>query len=344
MSANFMTIALTSVTSAAIGGLIVAGTVNLQDTTPGTAQTGHTNITGYALAGRFGSGVSPTLAKVQVKETGPLQGVRSETNSGVAVFGKSTATTGLGAGGYFTTSSVGGRGVVAESLSTTGASVGGLFYNYSTTGGTGVWGKHTGTSGNAVGVLGETASPNGKGGYFANSSSGTNVSLAGDTTNAVVAKGDIKRSYGANYFSAVPVAYGWVRATGDIEAGTGNFTVTKVGTGIYDIAINGVSWDIFDGDVSVAVALSPHNYFCASEGGAANTCEIRTRLHDGTAVDGQFHFVAYSKTNSAARPLLPDTRGLTQSAWAEKYPAEAARHKAKLQAWRKGLEQNPGPR
>jgi len=105
--------------------------VELQAATPGTQQTGHLNLSGYVLAGRVGLGISPTLARLQIDEPGGLQGVRSITQTGVAVYGQSKATSGLGAGGYFTSASPTGRAVVGENTSATGATVSGLFYNRS---------------------------------------------------------------------------------------------------------------------------------------------------------------------------------------------------------------------
>ncbi|MBS1723765.1 MAG: hypothetical protein JSS66_12525 [Armatimonadetes bacterium] len=178
---------LTTIGISALTGALAAGAVSmvsyveLQASTPGSQQVGHSNISGYSLASRFGAGVSPTLARVQINETGTAQGVRSITNSGVAVYGQSTATVGLGAGGYFTSASGGGRALVAEQLSTSGSTVGGLFYSRSSTG-TACWGKATATTGANSGVFGESPSVDGFGVRATNTSgdgtaiSATNVS------------------------------------------------------------------------------------------------------------------------------------------------------------------------
>lgn len=137
--------------------------VELQAASPGTQQTGHMNLSGYVLAGRVGLGVSPTLARLQIDEPGSLQGVRSITQTGVAVYGQSKATSGLGAGGYFTSASPGGRAIVGENTSATGATVSGLFYN-SSHDGIALWGRPTATnSGTSIGVFGETGTWNGCG-------------------------------------------------------------------------------------------------------------------------------------------------------------------------------------
>lgn len=153
---------LLSVSASAVASAVVApfaASVSLQATSPGIAEVGHSNITGNALAGKFGAGTAPTLARVQVSDSGALQGVRANTASGVSVYGANSAATGLGAGGYFTSSSVGGRAMVAEQLSTTGNTVGGLFYNRSTSGGVALWGKHIGVSGATTGISGKSLRP-----------------------------------------------------------------------------------------------------------------------------------------------------------------------------------------
>ncbi len=164
------TIAISAISGAAAAGMVAVSFVELQPTTPGTAQTGHLNITGYALADRVGLNTSPTLARVQINETGGLQGLRSITGTGVAVYGQSNAATGLGAGGYFTSSSAGGRALVAEQYSTSGNTVGGLFFSRSTSG-TAAYGRAIAVTGANTGVLGETLSPGGAGVRALNSSS-----------------------------------------------------------------------------------------------------------------------------------------------------------------------------
>lgn len=171
---TFSTIAISALTGAAAAGAVVAVSfVELQAGSPGTPQTGHLNISGYALAGRVGVGVNPTLARVEVNEGGTLQGVRALTQTGVAIYGQSNATTGLGAGGYFTSSSAGGRALVAEQYSTSGPTVGGLFYSRSSAGIAG-YGKAISLTGTPTGLLGETLANGGVGVKAVNNSSGNN--------------------------------------------------------------------------------------------------------------------------------------------------------------------------
>ncbi|MGE0002006.1 MAG: hypothetical protein AB7T05_08065, partial [Fimbriimonadaceae bacterium] len=304
MNLNTITMLGAGVLGGAVaGGIAAAGFVNLQDVTPGTAQTGHTNISGYSLAGRFGSGVSPTLARVQVKETGALQGVRAESGSGVAVFGKSTAASGLGAGGYFTTSSVGGRGIVGDALSGTGNTVGGLFYNRSTGGGVGVWGRAIG-GGTATGVFGEVTSANGTALAATNSGSGNRLT-AGTANDALQTVGALPRhQYAANQAGAmVPIAYGIFNVAGGNFYGTPNWTSTKPGTGQYDIDVTGVS---FNRNAAVIVASS------YGSGGAeiatiddptTGDFRIEIRNDTGALIDSAGYFVVYRLAGLGAFPF-----------------------------------------
>ncbi|MGE0001018.1 MAG: hypothetical protein AB7T05_02980, partial [Fimbriimonadaceae bacterium] len=304
MTLNMVAVAgVAAATGAVAGGIAAAGFVNLQDVTPGTAQTGHTNISGYSLAGRFGSGVSPTLARVQVKETGTLQGVRSESGSGVAVFGKSTAASGLGAGGYFTTSSVGGRGIVGDALSGTGNTVGGLFYNRSTGGGVGVWGRAIG-AGTATGVFGEVTSANGTALAATNGGSGNRLT-AGTANDSLQTVGALPRhQYAANQAGAmVPIAYGIFDSIGGNFYGTPNWTGTNPGTGQYDIDIAGSA---FSRNTCVVVASSYGSggvEVATIEDPTSGDFRIAIRNEAGTLIGSAGYFVVYRLAGLGAFPF-----------------------------------------
>lgn len=186
------TILISALTGAASSAAVLfAGSVALQDVTPGVTETGHTNISGYSLAGRFGAGVSPTLAKVQVQATGSLQGVRSLSETGVAVYGQSNATTGVGAGGYFTSKSDGGRAAIVDQLSPTGNTIG-LFANAVSPNGFGVHGR-----GKSRGVFGETSGSSGAGVYGV-STGGSQQTSAGFFEAAGLSPGIICRTNNGN--------------------------------------------------------------------------------------------------------------------------------------------------
>lgn len=353
MNINIPTLVAAVAASSATSAIVAAGFVNLQDSTPGTAQTGHTNISGYSLAGRFGAGVSPTLARMQVKETGGLQGVRAESGTGVAVFGKSTAGTGLGAGGYFTTSSIGGRGIVGDALSSTGNTVGGLFYNRSTGGGVGVWGRAIGTGGTATGVFGETLSANGTALAATNSGSG-NTMTAGTSTDSLKTVGDLPRhDYGDTVAAMVPVAYGFAAgATGlPFHIGSGNWTGSKPATGTYDIDISGItlSAGFF---VVVATAFDGNGQEVVAQGSPASG-DVRLVVRDVVAnavEDSDFQFVVYRTSNVIAGPPQPGEPGRPREldrygdyeTWQKRDPKGFESWRKKYVAWqREQMRSNP---
>ncbi|MBL8065116.1 MAG: hypothetical protein JNM34_04570 [Chthonomonadaceae bacterium] len=163
--------------------------VRLQSATPGTAQTGHANITGTAIAGQFiggGGGLANVNANLLdgLDSTSFLQGVpnplsltssplggpvvsgsNGSTGTGSSgVRGASTAATGVTYGVFGTNSSTSGRGVFGESTAATGLSYGGRFESDSTTG-RGVYGLANSTTGFAYGVLGQSQSSTGRGVY-----------------------------------------------------------------------------------------------------------------------------------------------------------------------------------
>jgi len=386
-----------SVATVAVSLPMAVDFVTLQASSPGTPDTGHINVSGNIVAGRIGVNDNPGLARVQIKEMGGLQALRSISGTGVAVYGQSNATTGLGAGGYFTSASAGGRAVVGEQMSATGNTVGGLFFTHSANG-VGVWGRHnqgTGTSagvfgetlstsGDAVGVLGQVTSTapggfsagvrgvnNGTGangvgvygsqngggygvfghteqgvgafgdsatgygtvgtvgsgiaGYFANGT-GPLVALGLDGTTAVQAKGDIRRDYGGLNFNCVPMAYGWIGFDGQVKSGTGNFTVNKSGTGVYDVTIGSASYSVLNGDVATATPLSNEGDFVQTTSIAGN---LRFRTYSGgVAADAGVLFVAYLRSTGTLGPKLPDTGGLEDSVWARRNPKAAAKYMA----------------
>ncbi len=149
-------------------GVAFQGSVNLQATTPGTAQTGHSNITGTAKAGIM-VGYSNT-------PTGIAFGgdFRSVSTSGRGVLGNASATTGATYGGLFQSFSNAGRGVAGIAQNLTGNTYGGFFSSLSVAG-FGVYGQATAGSGATYGVYGKATSPTGFGIYSEGNMSATGV-------------------------------------------------------------------------------------------------------------------------------------------------------------------------
>ncbi len=145
---------LLAATAVVGAGVAFQGSVNLQATTPGTPQTGHSNITGTAKAGIM-VGYSST-------PTGIAFGgdFRSASTSGRGVLGNASATSGVTYGGLFQSFSTTGRGIAGIAVATSGFTVGGFFTTNSPTG-KGIQGSSNATTGLNYGVYGRNLSPGG---------------------------------------------------------------------------------------------------------------------------------------------------------------------------------------
>lgn len=339
MFGNIVVSALSGATAA--GAVVFAGSVALQDASPGTTETGHSHISGYALAGRFGANVSPTLARVQVNETGTLQGVRSITTTGVAVYGQSNATTGLGAGGYFTSASAGGRAVVAEQFSATGNTVGGLFKSNSTAG-TGLWGRAP-ASGPTTGIYGEVASATGIAIRAQNTGTGRTVDLAGPNGAVYVGTGMLTKKYDVNPVGAIPIAYGAVNNNGTVGGGSGNFTVSRSAAGIYQVTVTGENYFY---NTHPTVLTGSINTRCnVVHGSSAGKLYVEAYDHAGVLTDDFFTFVMYKTVPDAMYPRVPNHGFKHDMEWAVKRPREFAAHTAKCRdAERAALSGSVSPR
>ncbi len=150
--------ALLAATVVVGGAVAFQGSVNLQATTPGSPQTGHSNITGTSRAGSM-VGYSNT-------PTGIAFGgdFRTVSTSGRGVLGNASATSGVTYGGLFQSFSTTGRGIAGIAVATSGFSVGGFFTTNSPDG-KGVQGSSNAVTGLNYGVYGRNLSPAGYGVY-----------------------------------------------------------------------------------------------------------------------------------------------------------------------------------
>ncbi len=136
--------------------------VQLQPTTPGTAQIGHANVTGRIKA-----------SSVHVSDPTP---------TGQAIVGSATSTTGANFGGFFRSDSVLGRALYGRASATSGTTHG-VWGQADSPGGRGVTGVVAATTGNATGVWGQTASTTGRGVYgFTTATSGVNYGVLGQSS------------------------------------------------------------------------------------------------------------------------------------------------------------------
>ncbi|MEQ1934181.1 MAG: hypothetical protein ABL962_09940 [Fimbriimonadaceae bacterium] len=195
--------ALLATTAAIAGTVAFQGSVNLQATTPGTAQTGHLNITGTAKAGAM-VGYSST-------PTGQTFGgdFRATSTEGRGVLGNASSPTGATYGGLFQSFSNAGRGIAGIAVNSAGTTYGGFFSSLSNQG-RGVYGQATSLSGLTYGVYGRAVSPGGFGVY-----SEGHMHVDGNLSIGAPSTGD-----------PLSVSTGSVRAIRALATSTGGVTVT----------------------------------------------------------------------------------------------------------------------
>jgi hypothetical protein len=110
-----------------------------------------------------------------------------------------------------------------------------------------------------------------------------------DVEGNIRVSGEVYR--GSGTANLLPICYGSIAQAGTISTGTGNFSVTKAGTGIYDISITGESFSFSNYITSITpVSTAARSNTATSSGGA-----LRVRIFDasGTAVDTPFHFIVF---------------------------------------------------
>lgn len=143
-------------TAAVAGSTYFAGDVFLQDTTPGTPQTGHLNITGTAKAGAF---VANSTAPTGVVISGDF---RTASDQGRGILGNASSPTGATYGGLFQNASNGGRAIAGLATAGNGTTYGGFFSSASVIG-RAVYGQAIAASGVNYGVYGKSDSRDGFG-------------------------------------------------------------------------------------------------------------------------------------------------------------------------------------
>lgn len=225
--------------------------LKLQPTTPGSAQTGHANVTGTVTAGQFeGGGAGLTnvnatrldgldstdfLQSVPVpltlnssSSTYILKGQNSSGSIGAtALNGTSTSATGQTNGVYGTSASSTGNGVQGFASSTTGVNFG-VTGRSSSSSGRGVYGGATSGTGTTFGGFFESDSTSGLGVYgLVNSNTGLVYGVQGFSTSS--------SGRGVAGFSASNISGIGVRGQANGVGGTGvfgvNTTVDADGTG-----------------------------------------------------------------------------------------------------------------
>ena len=158
---------------------------------PGTPGDSHWTLSGsntYYDTGNVGFGVI----------TNPSYPIHVETTDGRAIFGKSTATSGVGYGVYGVTNSSSGRAILGLATSLSGTNYG-MSGQSNSSSGRGVFGVAAASSGTNYGVYGETNSSDGRGVFgWARLLTGTNYGVRGKTSSSSGYAGYFEG--GRNYF------------------------------------------------------------------------------------------------------------------------------------------------
>lgn len=158
--------------------------VNLQASTPGVLQVGHSNISGTSKAGMFqgnGSlltnlnGASINSGIITLTGTSSTYMIRGSNNSGAAnasgVIGLANSPTGITYGGWFESKSSSGRALFGYASGTAGATYG-VYGVASGNGGRAVYGLANNATGNTYGGWMQSNSPDGVGLYARNIAGG----------------------------------------------------------------------------------------------------------------------------------------------------------------------------
>lgn len=90
----------------------------------------------------------------------------------------------------------------------------------------------------------------------------------------------------------IPIAYGNVSAAGAVLGGTGNFTVSRIGVGIYEITVTGESITSTSNYIFSAVSLSANPQFSTTYP-FSGVLRVETFEVAGSNQDGIFSFVIY---------------------------------------------------
>lgn len=179
--------------SASIGAVaMLDGQVNLQNTTPGVVQNGHSNISGTSKAGMFlgnGSlltnlnGASINSGIITLTGTSSTYMIRGSNNSGdpnaTGVIGLANSTTGITYGGWFESKSTSGRALFGYASAPSGPTYG-VQGIASSNAARAVFGLASHNTGNTYGGWFQTNSPDGVGTYARNTAGG--IGLRAEST------------------------------------------------------------------------------------------------------------------------------------------------------------------
>lgn len=332
LALSVLAVTLTTAAKPSLVSAIVSF-VTLQPSTPGTAETGHLNISGTAKSGKvetgsFRLGTSAAAGKVLtadasgvgtwqtttipvpfVATSNVVSGTIVGTNTaatGTGVVGNATNTTGVNLGGSFGTSSSAGVGVKGHASATSGTATGGTFVTTSPTG-YGAFVHNQATTGTPYSLYGFHNAPAGAavlGLAFSSSGSaaGGNFRANGTTGAGVSANSTGPNGYGGYFFASGTSARGIyasaTSATGVTTGGQFNNSSTS-GYGVYSAC-------------TATTGPTRAGIFTAASNNARGLLALSTSTTGSTVgVDSQ----ANSTDGIAVRGTAAATTGLATAGW-----------------------------
>jgi len=112
------------------------------------------------------------------------------------------------------------------------------------------------------------------------------------STGTVDVVNELTRSSKTGAANLLPIAYGNVSSTGFVNSGSGNITVNRVSTGIYEITITGESYQ-FQLYTATVTAIGSSAPVITTTGSGAGKLQVYTYNITGASTDSNFHFVVY---------------------------------------------------
>lgn len=112
------------------------------------------------------------------------------------------------------------------------------------------------------------------------------------STGGVDVTNELTRSTKTGPANLLPICYGNIGSTGFANSGSSNFTVTRIGTGWYEITITGEAYQ-FQLYTTVVTPIGTMNPIIASTGSGGGKLHVSTYNISGVNTDANFHFVVY---------------------------------------------------
>ncbi|WP_315818061.1 hypothetical protein [Paraflavitalea speifideaquila] len=118
--------------------------------------------------------------------------------------------------------------------------------------------------------------------------------LTVNSTGSVDVQDELTRSSKTGAANLLPICYGNVSSTGFANSGSGNFTVTKLTTGLYEVNITGESYQ-FQLYTTVVTAIGSSIPVIATTGSGGGKLQVYIYNVAGASIDNNFHFVVYKQ-------------------------------------------------